>query len=374
MSVIVELGSYYPPHRGGIENNIKLCAEAFSESHKVSVVVSNTFRKMETEIADGIEIYRCPSYGKIWSQELTTKIVKTINSIGPDIIHYHHPNFICLYVALYYARYIPIMITHHLDITKQKFLTPLYFFAYKRLLKLAKGIMVYTENYARSSHELNGFLEKIEIVPHGIGEESLRIDHISTRELRKLSEQFGNRGFTVLYVGRLVRHKGLRKLISAIARLPEAQLLVAGEGPELRPCIKMAKDLRISSRVHFIGKVSESMKKALYRFSDAFVLPALTRAEAFGQVLVEAQLCRLPIVTTDIGTGTSEIALDGRAGFVVERGNVEELVGALKQLYSNKDKRQRMIELAYTNARRRYSREIVVPKLIKFLEKCLRIL
>lgn len=78
-----------------------------------------------------------------------------------------------------------------------------------------------------------------------------------------------------------------------------------------------AEKLRVRDRVHFIGDVSDADLLRLYASADIFVLPASSRTEAFGMVLLEAMASGLACVTTEVGSGTSFVVRAGETGFGV---------------------------------------------------------
>lgn len=106
----------------------------------------------------------------------------------------------------------------------------------------------------------------------------------------------------LLYVGRLVRTKGLRDVIRAIGQLDDpssVSLDVAGSGEEQAPCVQEAESLGISDRIRFHGKVSRERVEELYQQSDAFVFPSFR--EPSGNVVFEAMRHGLPVITTERG-------------------------------------------------------------------------
>lgn len=128
----------------------------------------------------------------------------------------------------------------------------------------------------------------------------------------------------VLCFGRLVRRKGIHRLIEAFtdieSSVPNVVLVIAGTGPEEKRLGKLAA--RRASHVVFAGRVADDDAPALYARADVFVLPVVDRwfgleVEGLGVVLVEAAACGTPAVTGRSG-GTPEAVLDGHTGFVVD--------------------------------------------------------
>ncbi len=107
-------------------------------------------------------------------------------------------------------------------------------------------------------------------------------------------------------LGRLHRNKGLDVLLRAVALVPELVVWIAGEGPERDALEKLARDFDVSERVKFLGWRND--RAGLYKAADVCVYPS--REEPFGNVVVEAWLCGVPIVTT-ASTGPAWLARNG---------------------------------------------------------------
>ena len=107
----------------------------------------------------------------------------------------------------------------------------------------------------------------------------------------------------VLFVGRLVPYKGVDVLLEALKGL-DAVALIVGEGPLRARLEEQARELGVCRvSVRFLGAVDDDELAALYRACNIFVLPSVTRQEAFGVVQLEAMAAGKPVVSTDLGTG-----------------------------------------------------------------------
>jgi glycosyltransferase involved in cell wall biosynthesis len=153
---------------------------------------------------------------------------------------------------------------------------------------------------------------------------------------------------TVGAVGSLIRRKGHDLLIRAMAAMAGEKaphLLVASDGPEREPLKKLAAELGVSNRVHFLGYHDPILD--LYETSDVIALAS--RADAFGLVLAEAGYCRRPVVATRVG-GIPEVIVHEKTGLLVPPDNVEELVKAFSRLAENPDWRRALGEGGYARA------------------------
>jgi glycosyltransferase involved in cell wall biosynthesis len=150
-------------------------------------------------------------------------------------------------------------------------------------------------------------------------------------------------GQEILYIGRLVPEKGQAVLLEALGLLGERgcrpRLRLAGEGA-LRPDLeRMAEELGVAGQVDFLGAVGQDQLRDLYERAAVFCLPSF--GEGVPVVLMEAMAMEVPVVTTRIA-GIPELVEDGRSGFVVAPGHLEELADRLQRLLEDPELRRGM--------------------------------
>ncbi len=154
----------------------------------------------------------------------------------------------------------------------------------------------------------------------------------------------------LLFVGRLRYYKGLDTLISALPRI-RARLVVAGSGPMRAEWEELATQLRVADRVTWLGDVPDDDLPAIYHLADLFVLPASHPSEAFGLVQVEAMAAGLPVVCTELGTGTTYVNRDGETGLVVPPREPAALADAVNRLLGDAGLRRELGDGARVRAR-----------------------
>ncbi len=142
----------------------------------------------------------------------------------------------------------------------------------------------------------------------------------------------GDAGPLILYSGRLHRgDKGLDRFVEILEAVPDARLLVVGDGPH-----REGLEADFGHRAEFTGKLAGEDLAAAYRRCDFFVFPS--KYDTFGQVVMEAMASGLPVVVTDRG-GPQELVDDGITGFVADD---DRFVERVRELAASPELRQRM--------------------------------
>jgi len=161
----------------------------------------------------------------------------------------------------------------------------------------------------------------------------------------------------ILFVGRLVRRKGVDLLLAAFnqlrAELPSARLDVVGDGPEMPRLLALASKLGLEGAVTFHGALFGRRLWEVYARSSLLVLPSRQSAydvEGFGTVFLEAGMFGIPSIGTKTG-GIPEAVLDGVTGKLVRPENADELHGAIKSLLEDPEELERMGTNALERAR-----------------------
>jgi phosphatidyl-myo-inositol dimannoside synthase len=151
-------------------------------------------------------------------------------------------------------------------------------------------------------------------------------------------------GPTVLCVSRLVPRKGQDTLIRAWpavrAAIPEARLLLVGDGPYRGELQRLAGQLNVTASVTFTGSVADL--PGYYAAADVFAMPCRTRragldVEGLGIVYLEASAAGLPVIGGDSG-GAPDAILDGETGYVVPGRSVPALAGRIIALLADPDR------------------------------------
>jgi rhamnosyl/mannosyltransferase len=258
------------------------------------------------------------------------------------------------------------VITYQSDIVRQRSLLALYRPFLTRILRGADRIVATSPQYLQSSPYLSQVAHKYVVIPMGIDLE--RFHKPRSEEVRELRNKYDTP--LLLFVGMLRYYKGLEYLITAL-RDVKATLLVVGSGPMGEQWQNLTVRLGLADRVFFVGQHVEDLP-AYYQACDLFVLPSSHRSEAFGLVQVEAMACGKAVVSTELGTGTSFVNLDGETGLVVAPRDSGALAQGINRLLGDDQLRTKMGEKAKQRAMREFSHEVMIDRVLELYQGLLQ--
>lgn len=370
MRRILHLYKDYAPVLGGIENHLRVLAEAEAAAGLDVTVAVCAPRGMPNpgrdRMENGVRVLRFPRVATFRSLPLSVPYWRAVRRLAreADVVHVHSPFPLGEAAVRDLPRGLRLLVTHHSDVVRQRLLLRFYAPFYRTFLERADGILPTSDAYAATSPWLRPRLAKCHTVPLGV----------DTRRFHPADDRApgdGEEPLRLLFVGRLRYYKGVDALLRALAELPpdEFTLDIVGEGPMGGAWRKLADDLGLGGRVRFRGEVPDSDLPSVYRASDVFVLPCNCRAEAFGTVLAEALASGVPCVTCEVGSGTSTVVQDGRTGRVVPPSDSSALAAALRELASDRARLRAMGVAARQDAVDRLSESVMVRSVLGLLER-----
>lgn len=170
--------------------------------------------------------------------------------------------------------------------------------------------------------------ERFEIIYNGIDTDSFH-PGLRQQHRTKMRQQLGLTPDqpVFLYVGSGFERKGVTPALQALARVPEATLVIVGHDKKAKHYQQIAQALGIAARTHFVG--AQKDVKAYYGMADALLLPTLY--DPFPNVVIEAMGCGLPVITSN-KCGAAELISDGQQGFVRDALDIAGLAQAIRIL------------------------------------------
>lgn len=274
-------------------------------------------------------------------------------------------------LAAHAVRDAALVVTYHSDIVRQRRLLQLYRPLLQLTLQRASRIIATSDPYIHSSPFLRRYAPKCRVVPLSV--DAVRFGRAMPEQAAAIRARYAPAASDriVLAVGVLRYYKGLHVLVDAMRQV-DGQLLIVGAGPEEQHLRDLAHALGVARRVHFAGRVADAELPAYYQAADVFVLASQLRSEAFGIVQLEAMAAGLPVVSTELGTGTSVVNQHGRTGFVVTAGEPHLLARALRVLLANDELRRVLGAQAQARVLASYTHAQMIERTLAVYEDALR--
>lgn len=350
--------TYYPDSFGGVEQVIFQVSEGCA-GYGINTVVHtlSPHGDRELESFHSHKITKSKTIVDIASTPFSLTAIKKFKELveGVDIIHYHFPYPFMDMLHLFCGVNKPTIVTYHSDILKQKLLLRLYKPLMYKFLDSVTTIVATSPNYLNTSDVLKKYSNKVKVIPIGIDEDKYPVPTASRVDSWK--DKFPEPFF--FFIGALRYYKGLTVLLSALAGT-EINVVIAGIGPLEKELKEKAKALGLK-KVTFIGSVSDEDKTVLLKLSRGIIFPSYLKTEAFGITLLEGAMYSKPLISCEIGTGTSYININNETGLVVAPNDSAALRKALKDLWDNEEKAAELGQ----NARKRFETLFKAEKMAK---------
>lgn len=364
---IAQVCPYFHPHIGGVESHVMdISLELRRRGHDVTVVTSQHGRVGSRDEVHGIPILRSKVMLTLFRSPVTPHLTDDLETIPVDLYHAHSPPPVTSYFAALTSERtgVPLVVTYHCDLEIPSPLGPLITGLYRRTveayaMRQASGVIATTHTYAATSRSL-WKLDPM-VIPNAVDAQrfNTEVSGSSIRRRYAIPEVEP----LVIFVGRLVRHKGIEYLLQAIRQV-DARLLVIGGGEYASRLKGLAVSLGLGEKVVFTGHVPEAEKPEYFAACDLLVLPSVSRLEAFGIAALEAMASGRPVVVSDV-PGVREVITDGVEGLLAEPMNPDDIASKVRRLLDDRQERKRM-GLA---GRRKVEKSFTVQKVVDDLEE-----
>jgi glycosyltransferase involved in cell wall biosynthesis len=220
----------------------------------------------------------------------------------------------------------------------------------RQALRSAQSLVTVSDDLAKQMVSLGELdPDRVQVVRNGVDlDRFCPGDRLAARRALHLPESIP----LILAVGRLVRAKGFHLAARALTHLPDANLVLVGEGPDRRPIAATA-----AGRCHFLGSLAPDQVAVAYRACNVLVLPS--QREGWPNVVNEALASGLPVVASAVGS-LPEILSDPSVGALVPQGEVDPLVAAVTRFLREPPDPARVAAFA-----KRYSWDEPVARLVE---------
>lgn len=324
----------FPDTMGGIQQVISQIARGASKLGVKTNVLSLTSNQVPPVIEiDGYLLHRARLDLEIASTGFSVSAFFRFAHLAKqaDVIHYHFPWPFMDLVHFATMHKKPTLVTYHSDIIRQHHLLKIYRPLKRKFLGDVNHIVATSPNYLASSEVLADYQDKVSIIP--IGLDLKTYPEPTSEKLDYWRGRFGSKFF--LFVGVLRYYKGLHILVES-ARELDYPIVIIGAGPVELELKKHVANFGLTN-FFFLGQLPEDDKVALLKLSYAILFPSHLRSEAFGISLLEGAMYGKPMISSEIGTGTTFINIDKETGIVVPPSDAFALRQAMRYLWNNED-------------------------------------
>lgn len=345
----LHFGKLLPPPYGGLEGHIDSLLRSLQPTAQGTLLATGNPADASARAAEfPYRVIAQRAYGHFASVPLAPGIVNSarreLASGCSNLLHLHAPNPLGDLAGLTCSADVPVVMSWHSDVVRQRSLLRLYGPIQRRIIDRSDRIVVATPKHFTSSAQLQrpGVEQKIRVVPFGLDFDGLGADRGDPATTERL-DHFASDRHVLLTVGRHVYYKGYEFLLAAVAKMRwEAVLVMVGTGPFSDALKRQAVEMGIADRVLFLGQVNHAALVAAYHRCDVFALPSIEPSEAFGIASAEAMACGKPTVVCELHNGVNHLNQSGLTSLTVPPRDVPALADALDTLLSDGALRERM--------------------------------
>ena len=341
MKKILVISPFFYPHTGGSERYIEdLYAFTLKKSKDISVDVLcyNTNSAKSNELYRGMNIHRIPCFNILSDQFVLPhpfSLLKFLNKhTDYDLIHVSTRFFDSTWWAPMFARLIgaKIVLTDHCanhPVSENRFVNLIVRFAEATIVRLS--LRFYDKVFAQNK-KTKQFLKK-----------SLNVDSIiaypGISGLRQKQTKVKSKKTRVLYVGRMLKSKGVLDLFDIALRNPEVEFIFVGSGPELS-VLRKEKDKTKPKNVSLLGNISHVQVNSLLDEADIFAYPS-RHSEGLPMAILEAGGVGLSVIAMNSGA-VDEVIKNEKTGILIPVGDTEAFEKALHRLSNDRAFREKL--------------------------------
>jgi glycosyltransferase involved in cell wall biosynthesis len=377
MKRILIFAAYFYPHVGGYEKIVyELSRRLVQKGYEIDILTCNTERAPAYEELDGIHIYRLPSWNALNSVypipkpcPTSFRILRRLLRKNYDFINTQTRFFITSFLGLIFVKLKGTPLVHTEHGARHSTVSNKVIDLISRAYDHSIGSLIVESarrniGVSAAACELLKHLGAVnaQVIYNGVDTSIFKRKDTNYRQKLGIS----NDVMVVTFVGRLIYAKGVQDLISAFSKIketvPEAKLLIVGDGPYRANLEKLAHQTNCHSSILFLGQKNQDEVIDVLSGTDIFVNPSYS--EGLGISVMEAASIGLPIIATDVG-GTREIITADETGILVKAGDVKQLAEELPRLRANAELREKLGKNARVLVERKFNWDKITGEYIK---------
>ena len=333
--------NYYYPYISGLSEVVRLLAEDFAkQGHEVTVLCSNHDKLPAEEVINGVNVLRAPIICKISKGTVSLAFIRKAIKMQKDydVVNLHLPMLEAgIISALGDKKKIVSMYHCDIDLAPGLINNMIKGIMLKMNtwgLKNSRKVLVTTVDYGKHSKIAYKFEDKMVEV------------HTPIKEYHRVEVERADQFKRIGFCGRFASEKGIDVLLQAYKLVAEqrddVKLVIGGDyqniaGGSIFPQLQALIETENIKNVEFLGKIPEEKMAEFYSSLDVFCLPSINPLEAFGMVQIEAMLCGVPVVASDL-YGVRTIVGNTGMGLVCKKGDAQSLADCIMKILDDPEK------------------------------------
>jgi N-acetyl-alpha-D-glucosaminyl L-malate synthase BshA len=375
----------YPTYGGSGVVATELGIELAARGHQVHFITSSQPFRLTGREANihfhQVEVYHYPLFEHApYDLALATRMAEVAEFYSLDILHVHYaiPHSVCALLARQMlaarGRHLPFITTlHGTDITlvgQDRSYLPITRFG----ITQSDGVTAISSHLRDRTREAFDIDSEIEVIRNFV---NCDVYVRNPSLIAQMRPQFAAPATATQPEEKLLVHlsnfrpvKRILDVVETFARVARAvpsRLLLIGDGPDRSAAERLALQLGIQDRIHFLGK--QDNVNELLPVADLMLMPS--EMESFGLAALEAMACGVPAIATRVG-GVPELIDDGVNGRLFEVGDVAGMAQAAIALLTDEPARRRMAEAARKTAQDRFCASRIIPLYEEYYERVIR--
>jgi 1,2-diacylglycerol 3-alpha-glucosyltransferase len=354
----------YKPIISGVVNSIELIKKGMkARGHKVYIFAPKfqEYRDQEAGVFRFLSVNLSTDVQFPLAIPFSPRIFAILERLDLDVIHTHHP-FLLGKLGVQFGRRknIPIVFTFHTQYEQYSHYIPLPGEVVRKVTRFS--VQNYTSKCDQiicPSSTILSLLDEYGVTtPVRMIHNAIDLSQFRNAAPERIREKYGigKEEKLLIYVGRMAKEKNIEFMLDSFKTvqkdIPEAKLMIVGEGPELESLEDYGRSLGIADRVIFTGRVEYREIPDYYNAAYAFVMTSTTEVKPLA--LLEAMASGLPIVAIS-APGSSDTVNHDFDGYLTDN-NMESFTGGLVRVLSNMQVRDRLSQGAYKTSEQ-YSME-----------------
>lgn len=362
---------YLPTVYGGIPSVIATLATLPREEFETEVLVARGCGVGCRYEFEGVRVEAVSALATVMSTPLApTYPLRLFEKARSSDIVVHHAPFPLTDVGVMLLPKRTVLIVHwHAEVVGRPWLMRALTPFIRNSLRRADRIVVSDPVIVEKSPFLRPFAEKCVAIPYGCDDAYWgRLESGEQQVVDRLKTQHPR---LVVAVGRLVSYKGYEVFLRAMQDV-DADAVIIGEGQLRTELTELAKELGVSSRVRFLGRLEPYEVKQYIHAARVLAFPSVSEAEAFGLVQLEAMAAGKPVVNTALPTAVPNIARDNKEGLTVRPADPAPFAEALTHLLDHPEFATRLGEAGKDRVRTQFSRSLFLSRMQEVYKQALQ--